>query len=144
MFTSITNPNCQFSTELGADQSTNYFNLFGGLHLAVAMPEPFNQDSDPSEFVEASFPGYASQFFSGAANFNTVANGTIAVMQQDFQFICSGSPSPGQTIVGWWVDDGVGGWLAAGFFSSPVPVVRKGDGLNFRAQIPFGLYQSNG
>jgi hypothetical protein len=79
-----------------------------------------------ANFVNATFPGYAvvaeSTIGWDAAVF--LANKATAQMAIDVEWICTGAPSPPETVYGWvMTEPGAGGEvLAAKRFATPVPI----------------------
>jgi len=99
------------------------------VHLATATPTPITPDSVTTDFTEATFAGYAPVALgtiSAPLNLGTNTIGSKA----DNTFVAGSVVPPGETIVGFWVDDDETvptKWYMGGTFSSPVPITIAGD-----------------
>jgi hypothetical protein len=99
------------------------------LHLATAGPTNVTPDTAPADFTEAAFPGYAAfalSAFSGPINLPS-ADGSGLV--EDKIFVCSGTPSPSEVIVGYWVDDTATDFYLGELFATPVSISNAADFL---------------
>jgi hypothetical protein len=99
------------------------------IHLFTAGPSQIVPSNVTGDFTEATFAGYAAQVLTlpltgpinlpgvpGVGAFNAV------------NFVGGAVVSPGQVILGYWIDTGSAGQiLAAEVFSTPIPIANPGD-----------------
>lgn len=77
-----------------------------------------------SSFTEASFPGYAGISLAGQfAGPTLVQDGQYMLTTPVLTFACTGLP--GQTIYGWYVDDGTN-MVACQLLTTPFPITQGG------------------
>lgn len=99
------------------------------VHLYTAVSAPVSPNSLIADFTEATFAGYANQTvtLSGPRNFpNNLGlgeGGPVAFVAS------SGITTPGQSCLGYWIDDGVSTIYAAEAFPTPILFVHPYDYL---------------
>lgn len=100
------------------------------VHLYTAITGFITPQSTPSQFTEATFPGYAAATvtLTGPLNFTNSAGLGLG---GSVNFIANSSiVAPGQNILGYWVDNGTTTFYAGEQFSSPVQIVNPFDYLD--------------
>lgn len=104
------------------------------LHLFTAITGSINPNSTVSQFTEADFIGYAAvtlDSFSGPVNL-PAGNGQ-GLFGEGLFIAGSGIVYPGQSILGYWIDDASTTLYLAEQFATPIPIVRPGDFLDLDA-----------
>lgn len=120
------------------------------VHLAVSpfVPTP---SLDPTTITEASFPGYAALDPTAGAQLFYVdpLDGLLTIEFKEpvggWHFQTTGTPTPPQTVYGWYVTDSTDAILyGSALLTTPVPLTATGQGLNlptitfkFQNQSPF-------
>jgi hypothetical protein len=99
------------------------------VHLFTAGPAPISPLNLPADFTEATFVGYAAQVITlpltGVVN---LPQGDGLGVLATVNFLAGAVVSPGENILGYWVDDGATAVLYyAEIFSAPIPIVNVGD-----------------
>jgi hypothetical protein len=137
-------------TLLAADTSTLAAAVANKVKLAVApfVPSP---GLDPTTLTEASFPGYTALDPTAGTQLSYVdpLDGLRTIEFKEplggWHFACTGTPSPPQTVYGWYITDSTGATLlGCGLLPVPVPFTGAGQALNlptltfkFSNQSPF-------
>lgn len=119
--------------------------LFGAgfkVKLFTAGPSPITQYSSIADFTEATFGGYAALTpalgdFAYNVNFPN-ANGMMNIYSGFF--IAAGITPPGETVLGYYVEDFAGtGLVMAELFNEPVDFANDGDFLELMIALPVAL-----
>lgn len=118
--------------------------IAGNVRLMTAFSVAPNRNSVPADFTEATFAGYGAQpiapALGGPVNLPNEAGESL---YGQLPFVASSLLSPGgQTIVGYWIDDGAipPHVLAAEIFPAGLPIANPGDALFLNVVIP-NLFQ---
>lgn len=109
------------------------------LHLFTAMTGLPTIDTVAGAFTEATFNGYASQ--------TPIGFGAPSVLLPSGQGLGNTSPGwffaagsglviPGETVLGYWIDDGAAAMYLIEVFDSPVPFAAFGDFLVLDLTFP--------
>lgn len=103
------------------------------VHLFTAGPAPITPANLPADFTEATFVGYAPTVLAlpllGPLQFDTDDLGWY----NDADFLAGAVVPPGQSILGYWVDEAAAGGLKlymGEIFAAPVPIANIGDFIN--------------
>lgn len=107
------------------------------VHLYTAGPSPIPFDPTAADFTEATFSGYAAVAL-------TLSTPNILLPSQDgmgkfgnVSFVADAAITPpGETIIGYFVDDGAGMMYLAEEFDSPVQIANFGDFLDLQVVFP--------
>jgi hypothetical protein len=112
------------------------------LHLYTAVAVPLNQNMVVGNFTEADFAGYAAVTLPTLVGPVNLPAGDGKGMFADGVFTASsGITTPGQVIVGYWVDNAATDVYLAEQFPAPVLIVNPGDFVD--VSVFFGLpYQT--
>jgi hypothetical protein len=107
------------------------------VHLATAGPGVITPGWQSTDFTEADFLGYAAAGLLDPGLSVNSPSGLGQSVLQDFLFQCTSPPaSPGQTIVGYWVDDVNVGPVLAELFPTPLQILSAGDYVNLALSLP--------
>jgi hypothetical protein len=109
------------------------------VHLFTAGPSTITPLNLPADFTEATFAGYAAATLTlpllGPIN---LPNGDGFGVHNEVDFLGGAVVSPGETILGYWIDDGATAVLYyAELFAVPVPIVNPGDFISL--DVVYGL-----
>ena len=107
------------------------------VHLFTAGPTPITPNSTVANFTEATFAGYASISLPTLSALINLPNNTAYGEDAQVQWIASTITGGGQTILGYWVDNGTSTLYLAEYFPTPIPISIIGDNINL--QVVFGL-----
>lgn len=115
------------------------------LRLIKGGPGAIIPTWDPSDFTEADFVGYASQtIVLGTAPVNNPNGNGVGIMHNS-TFTCTTAPaSPGQSILGYWLQGSSGEPIIAELFAAPIPIVNAGDFINLSVFIPLNFQNAVG
>jgi hypothetical protein len=97
------------------------------VHLFTAVSAPISPTITTSAFTEASFTGYAAVVLSSLDGPVNLPPANVIGSYQTSNFIAGSVTSPGQTILGYWVDNGAATMYLAELFAAPIPIARLGD-----------------
>lgn len=109
------------------------------VHLFTSGPAAILPTNVTGDFTEATFAGYAAQPLTlplvGPVNLprspGVGAFGSVT-------FLAGAVVSPGQVILGYWVDTGAAGQIICGErFNTPIPIANPGDFINL--DVIFGV-----
>lgn len=100
------------------------------LHLFTAITGLITPASTVSQFTEATFAGYAAASITLAGPLN-FTNSTGLGLGANANFVANSSiTSPGQNILGYWIDNGTSTFYAAEMFPNPYQIVNPFDFLD--------------
>lgn len=106
------------------------------LHLYSSVSGPISPASTVSQFTECTFTGYAavtlSSFVGPILLPNNLGYGILGVGN----FLAGSVTPPGQSAVGYWIDDGSTALYLAEQFAAPVPFVSLGNFLELSVIFP--------
>lgn len=105
--------------------------------LFTALTGVISPVSTVSQFVEATFVGYAAAVLPALSAVINLPSGTGVGAHAEVDFLGGAVVFPGETIMGYWIDDGAGGFIAAELFDNVVTIVNLGDFLSL--DVVFGL-----
>lgn len=101
------------------------------VHLFTAGPAPVTPFNVPGDFTEATFAGYTAVVLTlpllGPVN---LPSGDGVGAHQEADFLAGAIVLPGETILGYWIDDGATAMYYSEIFATPVPFVFPGDFLS--------------
>lgn len=101
------------------------------VHLFSAVTSAPNPFSLLTDFTENTFDGYAAQSLSMPAAPTRLTTNTGMQKQGDVDFIAGGAIiAPGESAIGYWIDDGAANMYMAELFVTPVSFVNPGDTLS--------------
>lgn len=104
------------------------------LHLFTALTGNITPNSATTQFTEASFTGYAASTISGFSGpVNLPAGNGQGLFASALFTAGSGIVYPGQSILGYWIDDASTVLYLAERFATPIPIVFPGDFLELAA-----------
>lgn len=107
------------------------------VHLFTAGPQPISGTSVPGDFTEATFSGYAAVTLSGFLGpINLPSNDGRGVHQEADFLAGAGAGPPGQSILGYWLDNGSTTFYGGETFQTPVQIVNPGDFLSLDVVFP--------
>src|SRR3954467_2606859 len=110
------------------------------LHLFTSVSPAISLDSVPADFTEATFGGYANvpgvSFIPPGV---TLPSGQgLGTWSTGYIFIADTTlVPPGETVLGYYLDDGVTTLYMAEMFDTPVPFAANGDFLSLDLYFPF-------
>jgi hypothetical protein len=120
-----------------ASAGTSHILLNPKIHLFTAVAGPITPTLTPGSFTEATFPGYAFAPVSPIAYpVNLGANNGLAVAYETIFSASSSITSPGQSIAGYWMDDGATHVYVAELFPQAVNFVYPYDWLALTLLVP--------
>jgi len=110
--------------------------------LFTAGPSPITPDSLPADFTEATFVGYAPAALTlpliGSINIDANDLG----QHNEVDFLAGAVVAPGETILGYWVDDSVAAptkMYMGEIFETPIPIAALGDYISLDVVFPSAL-----
>lgn len=108
------------------------------LHLFTAGPNPPTPNSVKADFTEATFNGYASFPLVGTfvGPVNTPSGSGVALTMTRTFIAGSGFVTPGETILGWWIDNNSTTLYLSERFDAGVPIAAAGDFLTLEIFAP--------
>ncbi len=109
------------------------------VRLFTAGPSPITPDVAAVDFTEATFSGYAAFNLAFSVGVINLPSGDGLGIQGDADYFCNAAFPGGETILGYWVEDGSGTIYQAEYFPAPVVILNSGDfvsidnifGINF-------------
>jgi hypothetical protein len=114
------------------------------VHLYTAGPAPVGPLNVPGDFTEATFVGYAATALPlpllGPIN---GANNVLG-KHEEVNFLAGAVVAPGETILGYWVDEAAAGGASLYFaeaFDTPIPIVNAGDFISLDVIAMFLMVQ---
>jgi len=114
--------------------------LAGNVRLMTAFSIAPNQNSVPGDFTEATFAGYAAAPIGAAmAGPGNLPNEAGVQLYGQVVFAASSLLAPGgQTIIGYWIDDGATPphVLGSEIFPTAIPIGHPGDLLLIDVALP--------
>jgi hypothetical protein len=96
-------------------------------HLFTAGPSPITPTNVIGDFTEATFAGYAAVVLGALSADINLPSGLGYGRQVDADFIGGAVVAPGETILGYWIDDGAAALYMAETFVVPIPIAIPGD-----------------
>jgi hypothetical protein len=106
------------------------------VHLFTAVTGNITPQIATTAFTEATFPGYAALTPTLAGPLNLSANQGLAEGLSGSYVASTGITSPGQTCLGYWVDNGSTVMYVAELFVTPVVFVNPYDFLELTVLLP--------
>lgn len=106
------------------------------LHLFTAGPAPITPQMAVVDFTEATFTGYAMATIAALAGPIVSPSGSCEGLFANGSFVATGS-TVGNTILGYWIDDGASNIFLAEYFPTPIPIVAAGNFIDLA--VIFGL-----
>ena len=106
------------------------------MHLYTASTAPLNQDFVLSQFTEPTFTGYAAITGTWDGSIVNCSDEGGKGLLFTGTFVCATDPTPGQTIIGYYVDDGGVQPVMAELFPTPFLITRGGDFLVLSVLYP--------
>jgi hypothetical protein len=97
------------------------------VHLYTAKSALISPQSTVAQFTEAAFPGYAAVAQPTLLGPINLPSGEGIGVHSESDFLCSTSSTPGETILGYWVDNGGSTFYAAEQFANPIQILNQGD-----------------
>lgn len=98
------------------------------VHLFTSGPSPITPGAAVADFTEATFAGYAEQTLTlpliGPIN---LPNGDGRGVHNEVDFLGGAVVSPGELILGYWIDDGAAAFYYGEFFPVGIPIALPGD-----------------
>lgn len=97
-------------------------------HLFTSGPTPITSAAVTTDFVEATFHGYAAVVLGAFLGPITLPNGEGWGVHVEADFLATSPFSPpGENIQGYWIDDGATTLYYAERFPTPIPISAVGD-----------------
>jgi hypothetical protein len=107
------------------------------VHLYTSVSQAIGPNTPQSAFTEANFTGYSAVVLSTLLGPINLPGTDGYGVHQEADFTATAVVSPGQTVLGYWIDNGTSTMYYAEAFSAPVPFVNSGDFLSL--DVIFGL-----
>jgi hypothetical protein len=102
-------------------------------HLYTAGPQ-LGPDVVPGDFTEATFAGYAD--ITITAMLGPINSGEdVVALHVQVDFVGGAVVPPGETIMGYWIDNGSTTLYLAEEFQTPIPIAQVGDFLSIDVQF---------
>jgi len=113
--------------------------------LFTAGPNPILPTTVPADFTEATFTGYAAAALTlpllGPVNIDA----NDRAVHHEVDFVAGAVVAPGETILGYWVDDDVAAPTKMYFgeiFENPIAISALGDYISLDVAVPGALSYS--
>ncbi len=120
-----------------ASAGTSHILLNPKIHLFTSVAGPITPTLTPSSFTEATFPGYAFVPVSPFAYpVNLGASNGLAVGYESLFVASSSITVPGQTVAGYWMDDGATHVYVAELFPTTIAFANPYDWLALTVLVP--------
>jgi len=103
------------------------------VHLFTAGPE-LSADTVPGDFTEATFVGYSDATITAMLGPINSGENTVSLHVQA-DFLAGAVVAPGQTILGYWIDNASTTLYLAEYFAAPVPIATLGDYISLDVQF---------
>lgn len=112
------------------------------VHLFTAGPTPILPTSLPADFTQATFAGYAAAALALPLLGSIQIDPNDLAQHNEVDFLAGAVVAPGETILGYWVDEAVAGGLVlymAEIFETPIPITQVGDYISLDVAFPSRL-----
>ena len=96
------------------------------VHLYTAVTSPISPTSAVADFTEATFPGYAAVVMGSLLGPVNLPNGDGRGLHVECDYLAGAVVYPGETIIGYWIDDGATTFYGGETFQTPVNIVKSG------------------
>jgi hypothetical protein len=106
------------------------------VHLYTSATSPPSPTSTVADFTEATFAGYAASVIAALVGPVNLPNAAGQGVLQTVNFVGGAIVSPGQTVIGYWIDDGATAYYLGEAFPNPVLFVNPGDFLDLAVIFP--------
>jgi hypothetical protein len=106
------------------------------VHLYTAATNPPSPQSAVADFTEATFAGYAAVVLASLVGPVLLPSSEGYGLIGHADFIGGAVVSPGQVIIGYWIDDGTATFYAGEAFQNPIPISVPGDFISLDAVFP--------
>ena len=100
------------------------------VHLYTAATANPNPNSAVANFTEATFAGYSSVAIAALLGPINLPSGNGRGVHAEADFVAGAIVTPGQTCLGYWIDDGAATLYLAEAFATPVTFANPGDFLS--------------
>jgi len=109
------------------------------VHLFTAGPSPITIDSVPADFTEATFTGYAADSLALPLLGPITADSLNQGVHQEVDFLAGAVSPPGETILGYWIDEAASGgtdFYMGEIFETPVAISALGNYISLDVVFP--------
>lgn len=106
------------------------------VHLFTATSTPLSPSSATTDFTEATFPGYAAVVMGTLLGPVNLPNRDGRGLHVECDYLAGAITYPGETILGYWIDDGATAFYGGEVFADPITLVNPGDFLSLDLMWP--------